>query len=299
MKKLLKYRNVFLSFSLLLALVGLVLVLVLGFKPGIDFTSGSLWQVKVPESSSDQIRQVFAEDLNIDELSVAADSGGEVYTLTLQELNDQQRGEIVVVLQEKFGEGVEDLDFWSVSPTVSKELRSKAMWAIILVLLGISLYIAFAFRAVSKPISSWKYGLITLLTLSHDVLIPAGLFVLLGHFAGVTVDTNFMVALLAVMGFSVHDTIVVFDRIRENLIKFRNRMSLQEVIDKSIIDTVARSINTSLTLIVVLMAIYLWGPIGLKYFILAILVGTVAGTYSSIFIASPLLLWVGKRALKS
>lgn len=298
MKKLLKYRNIILSFSLIVALASLVTVAVLGFNPGIDFTSGSLWQLQIPESSNEQIREVFAQEFGIDQLSIASDQSQNIYTLTLQELDDQQRVQIVGALQERFGEGVQDLDFWSVSPTVSQELKSKALWAVVLVLIGISLYIAFAFRKVSKPISSWKYGLITLITLTHDVLLPAGLFVLLGHFSGVTVDTNFIVALLVVMGFSVHDTIVVFDRIRENLIRFKDKMSLQEVIDKSIIDTLARSINTSLTLIVVLLAIYLWGPIGLKYFILAILVGTVAGTYSSIFIASPLLLWVGNRALR-
>ncbi|MDZ4231234.1 MAG: protein translocase subunit SecF, partial [Patescibacteria group bacterium] len=219
-----------------------------------------------------------------------------IYTLSLRELSDSVRRDIAGALRERVGEGTEDLDFWSVSPVVSKELRSKAAWAVGLVLVAISLYVTFAFRKVSKPVSSWKYGLITLFTLSHDVMLPAGLFALLGKFWGVSVDINFIVALLVVMGFSVHDTIVVFDRIRENLLKMGERVGMEEVVDQSITSTMARSINTSLTLILVLVALYFWGPLSLKYFILAILVGTVAGTYSSIFVASPLLLRAGKRA---
>jgi preprotein translocase subunit SecF len=158
------------------------------------------------------------------------------------------------------------------------------------VLFGISLYIAFAFRKVSKPVSSWKYGMVTLVTLFHDVIMPAGLLAVLGRFKGIEIDTNFIVALLVVMGFSVHDTIVVFDRIRENLTLARGKaVSLGDIINKSIRETFARSINTSLTLMIVLVALLVFGPPSLFYFILTILVGTLFGTYSSIFVASPLL----------
>ena len=199
------------------------------------------------------------------------------------------------MLKADFGQDAKELDFWSVSPIVSKELSTKAWWAVGLVMIAISLYVTFAFRKVSKPVKSWKYGFITLLTLAHDVILPVGLFAILGRTQNVFVDINFIVALLVVMGFSVHDTIVVFDRIRETLLRQPGKVNLEEVIDKSVTATVARSINTSLTLILVLLAIYFFGPISLKYFILAILVGTIAGVYSSIFVASPLLLLVGKR----
>jgi preprotein translocase subunit SecF len=164
------------------------------------------------------------------------------------------------------------------------------------VILGISLYIAFAFRKVSHPVQSWKYGLITLATLVHDTVIPAGLFAVLGRFAGVEIDINFLVALLLVMGFSVHDTIVVFDRIRENLrIGIGKQSSFEELVNTSVNQTMARSINTSLTLVLVLLALYFFGSAVLSYFILAILVGVIFGTYSSIFVASPLLtLWKRK-----
>ncbi len=158
-----------------------------------------------------------------------------------------------------------------------------------MVLVGISLYVAFAFRKVSRPISSWKYGIITLVTLFHDVSIPAGFLVVLGKLKGVEIDTNSLVALLVIMGFSVHDTIVVFDRIRENLLLDRGRSDFGTVINNSVNQTMARSINTSLTLFLVLIALFIFGPITLKYFILTLLIGTIAGAYSSIFVASPLL----------
>jgi len=294
-QKLLKYKNVLLGISALLVVLSIISVSVFGFKLGIDFTSGSLWQVEVPNASMEDVRGFFSEKFDINELNISLDEGSDVFTLSLRELPDAERQEIIGALKVNFGPETKELDFWSVSPIVSKELSSKALWAVGLVMIAISLYITFVFRTVSRPVKSWKYGLITLLTLAHDVILPAGLFALLGKTQNVFVDINFIVALLVVMGFSVHDTIVVFDRIRETLLRQTGKPDMGEVIDKSIVSTVARSINTSLTLILVLLALYFFGPMSLKYFILAILVGTTAGVYSSIFVASPLLLLVGKR----
>jgi preprotein translocase subunit SecF len=186
----------------------------------------------------------------------------------------------------------QELSFQSISPSVGANLRNNSIIAIILVLIGISLYIAFAFRKAQRPISSWKYGWITLLTLFHDVAIPAGMLALLGHFANIQIDSDFIVALLVVMGFSVHDTIVVFDRIRENLLNHRGKVAFSTIINDSVNQTLARSINTSLTLILVLLALYFVGPADLKYFVLTLLVGVTTGIYSSIFIASPALVVV-------
>ena len=189
------------------------------------------------------------------------------------------------------------MSFQSISPSVGANLRNNSIIAIILVLVGISLYIAFAFRKASRPISSWKYGWITLLTLFHDVAIPAGMLAILGHFANVQIDSDFIVALLVVMGFSVHDTIVVFDRIRENLLNHRGKMPFATIVNDSVNQTLARSINTSLTLILVLLALYFVGPADLQYFVLTLLVGVTTGIYSSIFIASPaLVVRAGTRA---
>lgn len=292
---ILKHKNYFLAGSIILILLGGASIAAFGFKLGIDFTSGSLWQIKIPNAAPAEIREAF-HGLGVEEVGLSHDAEAQIYSLTFKQINDTDRQAYLTSLKQRFGDGVESLDFWTISPVVSQELKRKAIWAIALVALAISLYIAFAFRKVSKPISSWKYGVVTLFTLVHDVAIPAGLFAILGKTIGATVDTNFVVALLFVMGFSVHDTIVVFDRVRENLILFRDRMKLDEIVNQSILQTLHRSINTTLTLVLVLLAIYFLGPEGIKFFILTILVGTVAGAYSSILVASPLLALWGKRS---
>ena len=296
MNWILKHKNYFLVGSIILILLGGLSIAVFGFKLGIDFTSGSLWQVKIPNASPADVRNTFSADFGTGEVGLSFDPSSQVYSLTFKEVTDDDRQVYLNGLKAKFGGEVESLDFWTISPVVSQELKRKAIWAIALVMLAISLYIAFAFRKVSKPISSWKYGIVTLFTLVHDVAIPAGLFAILGKFTGATVDTNFVVALLFVMGFSVHDTIVVFDRVRENLTLFRDKLKLDEIVNQSILQTLHRSLNTTLTLVLVLLAIYFLGPEGIKLFVLTILVGTVAGAYSSILVASPLLALWGKRS---
>ena len=282
-------KNIFLGFSAVLVAASIISISLYGFKLAVDFTGGSLWQVKVPGTDAVAVQNFFQSDLKLEVFGVSYDAPSETYSLTLKELSDVDRQTNLNLLQQKFSNS-QDVDFWRVSPSISQELRRKSIMAIVLVMAVISIYIAFVFRKVSKPVSSWKYGLITLITLAHDVIIPAGMFAILGHLVGITVDTNFMVALLVVMGFSVHDTIIVFDRIRENLTKSREtRHNLSEIVNRSLNETLTRSINTSLTLVLVLLALYFLGPLSLKYFILTILVGTIAGAYSSIFVASPLL----------
>jgi len=188
----------------------------------------------------------------------------------------------------------EELSFQTIGASVGKELRRKAITAFIMVLLGISLYIAFAFRKVSRPVASWKYGVITLLTLFHDAFIPAGLMALLGYLGGVEIDTNFIVALLVVMGFSVHDTIVVFDRIRENFHKLRKTTPV-EVMNISINETLSRTILTSLTTLAVVITLLIYGGGIIHDFAFALAVGVLVGTYSSIYVASPILIAWQKR----
>lgn len=292
MKYLLKHKNIILITSVLLVIVSIGSVLILGFELGIDFTSGSLWQLRLEDTNASEVRTFFESDLGVEETSISFDEAESVYAITFREINEDERQEFLGLLNEKF-QSVESLEFSTISPSVSAELKRKAALAITFVLIGISLFIAFAFRKVSEPIRSWKYGVVTLITLFHDVAIPAGIFAILGTLAGVAIDTNFMVAMLFVMGFSVNDTIVVFDRIRENLLiskEEKDGASLTEIVDKSILGTVVRSVNTSLTLVLMLMALLFLGPISTKFFVLALLIGTIAGTYSSIFFASPLLI---------
>lgn len=292
MRSLLKHKNAILITSVIVVAVSVTSVLIFGFRLGIDFTSGSLWQIRIEETSAGEVRSFFIDELGVEQLNMSFDEANNVYAITLREISEDERQNFLGKLDAEFT-GVESLEFSTISPSISSELKRRATLAIIFVLVGMSSFIAFAFRKVSEPIKSWKYGIITLITLFHDVAIPAGIFAILGTVAGIAIDTNFMVAMLFVMGFSVNDTIVVFDRIRENLLISKiekKRMSLTEIVDKSILETVARSVNTSLTLIVILVALFFLGPISIKLFVLAILIGTIAGTYSSIFFASPLLL---------
>ncbi len=287
MINVIKYKWLLLGISGLLIALSIFTITKFGFKEGIDFTGGSLWQLKIDAEATD-VGNFFNNDLKLPLSSIAFDEKSGIYSLAFEDITDAERNDNLTLIKNKFGEDVEEVDFWAVSPSVSSETKNKAFTAIGLVVLGISLFIAYAFRKVSKPISSWKYGIITLLTLAHDVIIPAGAFALMSYYWGAYIDTNFVVALLVVMGFSVHDTIVVFDRIRENITKART-INLDEIINKSVNETMRRSINTSLTLIIVLVALYFLGPVSMKYFILTMLIGTTAGTYSSIFVASPLL----------
>ncbi len=294
------HRKIFLSISGILVLASITAILVLGFRPGIDFVGGTLWQIRLTQINADDrqinadiIKNFFETDLGTKNIAVFPAENSS-FLIRLPHISEEEHQRYFEALRIKFGE-TEELRFESIGPSIGRELRTRAYWAIALVLLGISLYIAFAFRKVSYPIKSWKYGVITLVTLFHDIAIPAGLLVVFGWKLGIEIDTNFIVALLVIMGFSVHDTIVVFDRIRENLLPQRSRFDLANIINSSVNQTLVRSVNTSLTLILVLFALFFLGPITLKYFVLTILVGTIVGTYSSIFVASPLLLMGCKK----
>ncbi len=297
------HKRIFLGFSGALVILGIAAIAVLGFKPGIEFTGGTLWQVAIPgeAASRDTLEAFVRDELALENAAVTSQSEAGRFLIRSQEITEVDHQAYREQLNAKFG-AAEELSFQTIGASIGSELRRKAFTAFALVILGISLYIAFAFRKVSHPVQSWKYGLITLGTLAHDTIIPAGLFAALGRFAGVEIDINFLVALLLVMGFSVHDTIVVFDRIRENL-KSRihadqrgtnqgKQASFGDLVNVSVNQTFARSVNTSLTLVLVLLAVFFFGAPTLHYFVLAILVGVVFGTYSSIFVASPLLtLW--------
>ena len=183
--------------------------------------------------------------------------------------------------------GLEELRFDSVGPTIGRELKSRSLTAIVIVLLAIVLYIAWAFRKVSKPVASWKYGMAANIALFHDVLITLGVFSVLGHFYGVEINSSFVAAILTVLGYSVNDTIVVFDRIRENLPK--SDKDFEGTVNDSVNQTITRSINTSLTTLLVLLAILFFGGATIRSFVLALSIGVFIGTYSSIFLASPVL----------
>jgi preprotein translocase subunit SecF len=226
------------------------------------------------------------------------ETGSTGFIVRTKELSPEIHNSVLAVLQNGNASSTTEKRFDSVGPILGKEALQKSWISIVLVLVAIVLFIAFAFRHVSKPVSSWKYGVIAIVGLVHNVVIPAGVFAVLGHTLGFEIDTLFVTALLVIVGFSVHDTIVVFDRVRENLGNNhdgKNKKSFEVIVGESINQTFVRSINTSLTTLIAIFVLYLVGAQATQHFALALLIGIVAGTYSSIFISSPLLVTVFKR----
>ncbi|MBI4049410.1 MAG: protein translocase subunit SecF [Candidatus Doudnabacteria bacterium] len=289
------YRFWFLVSGTLL-LIGIIALIAYGLNFGIDFKGGTLTQLKFAQTvpATQEIRQILLDSGFSDVIVQPAGEQSVIIRTGPQEKEEHDK--LLQTLSDKYP-GVEEEQFTSIGPVIGKELRSKAILQLVLVSLGIILYIAYAFRKVSKPVSSWKFGIAAVVALFHDLLIVIGAFALLGRFWGIEIDGLFVTALLTVLGFSVHDTIVVFDRIRENL-RLSAGLDLSEIINNSINQTLVRSINTSLTVIFVLLALILFGGETIRYFVLALLIGITAGTYSSIFIASPLLLVWHKWSLR-
>ena len=273
-------------------------MLVFGFRFGIEFKGGTLWQLSFTQNAAtkDTLGAFFKTQIKKENVTVIPQQEGKTFLIRTEEISEKDRQEDLKLLVKEFGP-VQELSFQAIGASIGKELGQKSITAFLLVLFAISTYIAFAFRKSSYPVKSWKYGAITLITLFHDAIIPVGLFAVLGHYIGIDIDVNFMVAVLVVMGFSVHDTIVVFDRVRENLKAVDSRKKdFRLLVNESVNQTLARSINTSLTLVLVLLAVLAFSSSALTYFTLTILIGTIIGTYSSIFIASPLLtLWRGQE----
>lgn len=284
-------RKIFFTISGVFVGGAVLAMLLFGFREGIDFAGGTLWQFKIAQGNPNvsEVQNIFSSLPGVADAQVNYDLTNGTFLARLNTISEAAHQKFLQDVENKLP-SFEELSFQSIGPSVGAELRRNALIAVAFVISGISFYIAFAFRKIQRPISSWKYGLITLATLFHDVAIPAGLLAVLGHFLHIEIDSNFIVALLVVMGFSVHDTIVVFDRIRENLLLHRGREDFAATINQSVNQTLARSVNTSLTLILVLVAMYFAGPLNLRYFVLTLLVGVTTGIYSSIFIASPALL---------
>ncbi len=286
-------KHIFLSISAALLIAAIAMITIFGFKQGIDFVGGTSWQIRLEKKpGAAAVQQLLAQEFKLTEITALYEPTTKSIILRVPELSEGLHAQYRATLQKNFG-AMEELNYETIGPSIGGELRRKALYAFLGVLIIISLYIAFAFRTVSRPVSSWKYGLVTLITLFHDALIPLGLIAFLGWLHGVEMGTNLIIAILVVIGFSVHDTIVVFDRIRENISREKgSSFNFATLVNTSVNQTMIRSINTSLTLVLILLTLLLFGSTNLFYFVLTILVGTVIGTYSSIFIASPLLvLW--------
>jgi preprotein translocase subunit SecF len=295
-----KHRKIFYAISGVLVLASMFSLIFWGLQPSIDFTGGSLLDISFTGSkpSVQEVNSVLNK-LNFKDPSIRDSGNG--YIMRLQEISQAQNDSILQALSMNGKYFPIEKTSSSVGPILGSEALHKSWISVMLVLLAIVLFITFAFRKVSKPISSWIYGGVTVLALTHDVIIPAGVFAFLGHFYGFEVDTLFVTALLVILGFSVHDTIVVFDRVRENLHKNENskdKKDFETIVGESINETFIRSINTSLTTLLAIFVLYLFGPETVKNFTLALLIGIFVGIYSSIFIGSPLLVTINNRKNK-
>ncbi len=294
-------RNVYFLISLLVIIPGIISLFVFGLKLSIDFTGGTrmslLFPEKVNERTIDQVESAFEKE-GTDIVSMQPSDNRLI--LRTKPIDEKKNAQIVESIKVSAGKLTQE-EFATIGPTIGKETTLNAFYTILLASTLIVLYIAFSFRSVPKPTSSWKFGVVTIAALVHDVLLVVGVFSILGHFLQVEVDGLFVTAILTVIGFSVHDTIVVFDRIRENLRRYVG-VPFAEVVNNSIVETIVRSLNTSLTSILVLLTLFLFGGESIRWFVGALLIGMISGTYSSIFNAAPILVvwqeWEEKKRNK-
>lgn len=284
-----KYSKIWIGAGATFILVSLFFVFSWGLRPGIDFTGGSLLEIEFQNErlSSEVVNNIF-EEAGINNALIQK-SEDKILILRTTFLNEEKHQEILTKIKnESQDQNLIEKRFETIGASVSKQLRERAMLAIIFVSLGVILYVAYAFRKVSQPVKSWKYGSLALVAVFHDLIVITGIFAILGRLKGVEVDTAFVVSLLTVLGYSINDTIVVYDRIRENLIHRGNR-SFSEVVNDGLNQTLFRSINTSITTLLPLLALFFFGGATIHNFVLALIIGVIFGTYSSVFIASPLL----------
>ncbi|MFH0956187.1 MAG: protein translocase subunit SecF [Candidatus Falkowbacteria bacterium] len=299
--KIIQKRNIWLGVSVGLFVVCLAAILTWGLRLGIDFTGGSLLEVsfKGDRLTVSQVETGLAE-LKLSSLIVQP-VGDQDMMLKFQETSEETHQAILSKLAglnalADQANSIEELRFESVGPSIGAELKVKSLWAIFFALIAMLSYITYAFRKVSKPVASWKYATSAIIAMFHDAVITVGIFAILGHYYGIEINIAFVAAVLTVIGYSVHDSIVVFDRVRENLPK--SNEDFAGTVNTSLNQTLIRSIHTSLTSLLVLIAIILFGGASIRTFVLALAIGIFAGTYSSIFVASPILVvWekMGKK----
>ena len=287
-------RKVFYGFSIAMIIASFLCLLVFGFNWGIDFTGGSLWELTTADIENNTIKIVdYLENEGLGQINVQTTNENSLI-LRFSNISEEKHVQLFKELQE-ITPLIQERKFESIGPSIGQELKSKSIWAVLLVFFGILTYLWYAFRHSSFRIPSYRYGILAVLVLMHDAIFIIGLFSLLGKLKGWEVNSDFLVALLVVAGYSVHDTIVVFDRVREN-IRLKTKDSLTQIINLSINQTLLRSLNTSLTTVFPLIALYFLGPVSIKILVIAMISGVIIGTYSSICLAAPLLYdWSLKR----
>ena len=280
-------RKIFYVLSGTLIVLSFLSLIFWKLRAGIDFAGGSLMEISFSKGVQEETIKNTLKPFDLGKIEVVPEPAN-TYLLRTKFINEETHQKILEALQKKVSP-LKEKKFEMIGATIGTELRHKAIFAGILALIIIALYVGFAFSKVSRPVSSWKYGIITIITLFHDTFISLGFYAVYAHFFNATADSALVVALLTVMGYSVNDTIVVFDRTRENLRKKLGQIPFSEIVNQSVNETLSRSINTSLTTCLPLLALLIFGPKSLFSFALVIMIGILVGTYSSIFIASPIL----------
>ncbi len=281
-------KNWYFLISLLIIIPGIISMFLWGLRLSIDFTGGSRIILLFDKTINQQTQNIVKDTFNKEKIEiVTVQPSDKRLIIRTKPINEKQDANLLKKLKSKIVSVKQD-EFETIGPSVGSEITMNALKAILLASVLIVLYIAWSFRSVPKPTSSWRFGICAVIALFHDILVLIGVFSLLGHFAGVEVDSLFVTALLTVIGFSVHDTIVVFDRIRENLRRTID-VPFPQIVNDSILQTLVRSLNTSLTAILVLFTLLIFGGTTIHWFIVALLIGITSGTYSSIFNAAPLL----------
>ncbi len=281
-------RRWFFALSGLVLVPGLIALALFGLKFSIDFTGGS--KLLIDPSQDSILQRNTIEDIYKKEgieIHNIVEQGNEILIRSIP--MSQKKHEKVFDELAKKDPGVKENSFETVGAVIGNETKTNAIKAVVISIIAITLYVAFAFRAVSQPVASWKFGIVTIITLAHDILVTVGIFAILGKVFQVEVDSLFITALLTILGFSVHDTIVVFDRIRENLKKNSSGGSFDIIVNNSILETANRSFNTSVTVIFVLSALLFFSEGPIFWFVIALLIGIISGVYSSVFTAAPLL----------
>ncbi len=284
-------KNWYFGLSLLVLIPGIIAILLWGLNLSIDFTGGSRLTVAFKDNVTKNNVELVDKTFKAQQIKVASiEKSNKLIFIRTSPMDQNQNNKFMNELSKEFSD-VKEQEFETIGPVIGQETTLNALKAVGIASILIILYITWSFRGVPKPASSFRFGICAIIALIHDVLVVVGVFAILGHFFNVEADSLFITAILTVIGFSVHDTIVVFDRIRENLKKMGGA-NFSKTVNESIIQTIGRSLNTSLTVILVLIALLLFGGESIRWFVVALLIGIISGTYSSIFNASPLLvLW--------
>ncbi len=287
--KIIQKRKYAYVFSIAITTLSMVALAVWGLKFGIDFKGGTLMEVQFTTDPAPESKQVIEalDPIGLQSLTVQPTDNNAILLRYLS--SDENANDQVIEKLKGIDKDVKQLRTNFIGGSVSGQMKKNAIMGVVLASIGIALYIAWAFRRVAYPVTSWEYGIGAVIALGHDILVTIGVFAVLGHFYGIEVGVPFIAALLTILGYSVNDTIVVYDRVRENLLREHGKVDFEETVNRSLNQTLGRSVNTSMTVIITLIAITLFGGESIRYFSLAILIGVAFGTYSSIYVASALL----------